>query len=588
MRRPLLGALALALAATAGAEEIFVDRARDVGLVFEHENGTAGKYYFCEPVGSGGALFDFDGDGDLDVYLVQGQKLDGAPDPALTDRLYRNELDKGSLAFVDVTAASGIRAPGYGMGVATGDYDNDGRTDLYVTNLGSNQLWRNLGGGRFEDATAAAGADDDRWSVSATFVDYDRDGWLDLYVTNYVDFTLATHKACRTKTGAPGYCGPLAYNSQPDRLFRNRGAGADGRVTFERATEATGVAAEYGSGLGVATADFNGDGWIDLYIANDQKPNQMWINRGPGGNGRSGGPGKVTFENEAMLAGTALNAEGIPEASMGIAVGDVDGDGDEDLILSHLDRETNTLYLNEGDGFFEDATSARGLAAPSWKYTSFGIGWVDYDNNGWLDLIAANGAIKGIEHLVRQGDPYPLHQPNQLYRNLGGDGGAVRFAEVTAEAGKVFELSEVSRGVAVGDVDNDGDGDVLVTNNRGPVRLLVNRVGQDRAWLGVRAVGRMAGPREGRGRDMLDALVGVERPGKSTLWQRVRTGGSYASARDPRVLFGLGEAKTIGKLHVVWPDGRKEEHDVEGIRRYVTLRQPAAEAPGAGSGGSEG
>jgi hypothetical protein len=552
-RRLLAGLLLLSAARVPAEGEIFIDVSQEVDLDFEHHNGMSGKFYFCEPVGAGAALFDFDNDGDLDIYLVQGQMLGSDADPTLTDRLFRNDLEitadgRRTVKLVEITARSRLQSTGYGMGVSTGDYDNDGDPDLYVTNLGSNQLWRNNGDGTFSDVTTTAGADDDRWSVSATFVDYDHDGWLDLYVTNYVDFTVGTHKACLSKTGSPAYCGPLAYNPQPDRLLRNRGDG-----TFERATVTSGVAAEYGSGLGVATADFNGDGWTDLYVANDQVPNQMWINAGDG-----------TFHNDAMFAGTALNAEGIPEASMGVAVADIDGDGDEDLILSHLGRETNTLYLNEGDGFFADASRVSGLGGPSLKYTGFGLGWLDYDNDGLLDFIVVNGAVKSLEHLERQGDPYPLHQPNQLFRNLGG----TRFEEVTADAGAVFQLSEVSRGVALGDIDNDGDHDVLMSNNRGRARLLINTVGQDRAWIGVRLVGR-------GGRDLLDAQVGVERSASPILWRRLKTGGSYASASDPRALFGLDQAQSAGPVHVVDPEGTKIKHPPPRIRRHLTLRSTA-------------
>ncbi len=549
----------------AGGGGMFTDVAAASGLDFVHENGRSGKNYFCEMMGSGGAFLDFDNDGDLDVYLVQGGPLGGeAAGSPPRDRLFRNELvspsGAGALRFVDATAASGIAATGYGMGVATGDFDNDGWVDLYVTSFGANQLWRNNGDGSFSDVTAKSGAGDGRWSVSATFLDLDRDGWLDLYVVNYVDFALATHKVCRSHTGAPDYCSPLAYHPESDLLLRNRGDGS-----FERISAASGIGAAPGAGLGVVSADLDGDGWVDLYVANDQAPNQMWIRSDPRGSG-----GRITFRDQALLAGTALNADGRPEAGMGVALGDVDGDGDEDLLVSHLDRETNTLYLNEGEGFFEDRSTASGLGAPSWDSTGFGVAWLDVDNDGWLDLMVANGAVKYLQPLVRRGDPFPLHQKNQLFRNLGGG----KFEEVTAGAGSAFELSEVSRGLAVGDVDNDGDADVLLTNNGGPVRLLRNEVGQDRAWLGLRLVGG-PGPR-----DLLGARVTLERPGRPTLPRTVRTGGSYLSAHDPRLLLGLGESSSGGTLRILWPDGSSERRRFEGSRRYLTLRQePPRENP---------
>ena len=568
---------------------LFVDRAAESGLDFVHFNGMSGEFFFSETVGSGGALFDYDNDGDLDVYLVQGHMqgrgktlADAITQPVgeLRDRLFRNDLviagdGSRTLRFTDVTESSGIRAEGYGMGVATGDYDNDGWTDLYVTNFGANQLWRNRGdtGGRitFSDETRAAGVEEVRWSVPATFIDIDRDGWLDLFVGNYVEYTIASHKLCRTLAGAPDYCGPLSFRPEPDRLFRNLGRGKDGRVTFEDLSARSDVTSEYGGALGAVTADFNADGWLDLYVANDGMPNQMWIN------------GKANrFRNEALLAGTSVNLMGQPEASMGVTVGDFDADGDEDIFVTHLIRETNTLYLNDGSGMFEDATDEAGLGAPSWAFTGFGTVWFDYDNDGWLDLLAANGEVKVIPELEAKGDPHPLHQTNQLYRNLGesaGGAGGVRFEEVTSQAGQVFELSEVSRGVAAGDVDNDGDTDILLLNNNGPVRLLINAVGQRSAWIGLRLVG--SEPRgEAAARDQLGAWVGVYRSGAPPIWRRAVTGGSFLSASDPRVLIGLGDSPRIERVVVRWPGGEQEQWQPE-ANRYTTLLRGSGSAVGS-------
>ena len=382
----------------------------------------SGEHYFNEIMGGGAALFDFDNDGDLDLYLLQGREL--GPDltfapPAgmpLTDRLYRNDLQPGggaTLRFTDVTEASGIEAAGYGMGVATGDFDNDGWTDLYVTNFGSNQLLRNRGDGTFDDVTAASGADDPRWSVAATFFDFDRDGWLDLYVGNYVDYSLEGHTPCPLPSGVLTYCAPGAYPPATDSLFRNRGDG-----TFEDVSASSGIGAEAGSGLGAVAADFNGDRWIDLYVANDLMWNRLWINRGDG-----------SFADNALLAGVAVNREGQPEAGMGVDAGDFDGDGDPDIVVSHLEQETNTLYVNGGAGLFRDQSASSQLGPPSLPFTAFGIGWIDYDNDSWLDVLVVNGAVIGMDALIRAGDPYPLRQTDQLFRNLG-DGS---FAEVTAD-----------------------------------------------------------------------------------------------------------------------------------------------------------
>ena len=551
---------------------LFVEATTESGLDFVHFNGMSGEFYFSEMVGPGAALVDFDQDGDLDLFLVQGSMLGNKeiseatfpprhPLP-LSDRLYRNDLvgddlGTGGLRFVDVTEESGLASlgtAGYGMGVASGDYDNDGLPDLYITSFGANRLLHNKGG-RFLDVTAETGTQDERWSVSATFVDIDRDGWLDLYVSNYVEYTVATHKRCRAATGAPDYCGPLSYAPQTDRLFRNLGPDASGQVTFEDITRRAGIDRETGGALGVVAADFDLDGWLDLYVANDGVANQMWVNQQDG-----------TFANQALLGGTALNRDGHPEAGMGVDAGDFDNDGDEDLFLSHLTQETNTLYRNSGGGRFEDSTTVSGLGAPSWEATGFGTAFFDIDNDGWLDLLVLNGAVKVIEAQARANDPYPLHQPNQLYRNLGEG----RFEEVTARGGEVFGLSEVSRGAAFGDVDNDGDTDVVLGNNNGPARLLLNQTDDRNHWLGLRLLGT-------QGRDALGAWVEVGGAEGSRWWRRVTAGGSYASARDPRILLGLGEATEVTSVSVHRPDGERETFPVPGVDRYLVLRQGLGE-----------
>ncbi|MHC4668367.1 MAG: CRTAC1 family protein [Planctomycetota bacterium] len=533
----------------------FRDMADETGLSFAHRSGRTGRYYMPETMGSGAALFDYDRDGDLDVYLVQGHELrtePGGTDPVrpdAKDRLFRNDLDRaGTLHFTEVTAKSGIEARGYGMGVIAGDYDNDGWTDLYVTNFGSNQLLRNQGDGTFRDVTAAAGADDPRWSTSAAFVDFDRDGWLDLYVCAYVHFSYRNHKECYSSTTARDYCGPDSYEPVPDRLFRNRGDG-----TFVDVTAPSRVATAYGPGLGVACADFDGDGRVDLYVANDGQANQLWRNRGDG-----------TFEDTALLAGCALNASGSPEAGMGVDAADFDHDGDEDLFLSHLTGETNTLYVNDGTGSFADRTSRAGLGAPSLPYTGFGAGWLDYDNDGRLDLLVVSGAVKSSGHDARPGRKYPPGQANLLFRNVGRG----RFRETSRSAGPAFHAPELSRGAAFGDVDNDGDTDVLVTHNHGPARLFLNEATTGRHWLGLRLVAP-------HGSDRLGTCVEVFAGDGPPLRRRCRTDGSYCSSRDPRVLVGLGEAERVPRVRVRWPDGAVEEFRDLPLDRYATLVQGA-------------
>jgi hypothetical protein len=549
----LAAVLLLAPAPAAAPKEVFVDRAAAWGLDFRYQNGMTGELYFPEIMGGGAALFDSDNDGDLDAFLVQGHPLAKGGSPSKGGRLFRNDLiaegkRNAEPRFMDVTEASGIRALGYGMGVAAGDFDNDGRVDLYLANFGSNQLWRNKGDGTFEDVTAKAGADDPRWSVSASFVDLDRDGWLDLYIANYVDFSVESNVRCYAASSRRDYCGPSSFQPVPDRLLRNRGNG-----TFEDVSVRSGIARKAGPALGVVAADLNGDGWQDLYVANDGAPNFLWINQRD-----------FTFREEALFAGAALNAAGQPEASMGVTAGDMDGDGDDDLFLTHLTGEKNTLYVNLGDGLFEDRTAAAGLAAPSLAFTAFGTLWMDYDNDGWLDLLTANGAVRLLDDKARQGDAYPFAQRAQLFRNLGKG----RFAEVPGgEAGAPFRDEAVGRGVAFGDVDNDGDTDALIVNSNGPARLLVNQVGSRRPWLGLRLVGRPSG------RDLLGARVTVFRKGAPALVRRASTDGSYASANDPRVLVGLGNASEVEKVRVDWPDGRSETFPPPPLGKYTTLVQ---------------
>lgn len=536
--------------------EVFVDIASESGIDFFHFNGMSGEIYFPEIVGTGSALLDYDRDGDLDIYIVQGtmlgpgKKSEDALFPPrhplpLTDRLYRNDTrigDDGNtlIRFTDVTTESGELGTGYGMGVATGDINNDGFTDLYVMNLDNNQLLLNNGDGSFSDVTALAGVDDPRWSTSAVFLDYDKDGWQDLYVATYVAFDWENRIPCFASTAAREYCGPRTYDGTVDKLFRNL---HDGR--FEDVTLTAGIVGK-GGGLGVVATDFDGDQWLDIYVANDGAANFLWINQKDG-----------SFIDDAMLAGAALNMDGAPEASMGVDAADFDDDGDDDLFMTHLARETNTLYINDGAGWFEDQTVSMGLAKDSFSYTGFGVAWFDYDNDGWLDLLMVNGAVTHIQELVAAKDPYPHHQRNQLYRNLRNG----HYEDVSAESGKVFELSEVSRGAAFGDIDNDGDTDVLIINNNGPARLLINQVGNQNNWLGLELVSNSGHP-------VVGARVALLNGGKKHKWRRTRRDGSYASANDPRVIIGLGGDDGEQDLFVLWPDGLRESYMGLAGRRY--------------------
>src|SRR5580765_4673857 len=544
-------------------ETIFTDTSDTSGLSFRHYNGMTGKLFLPEIMGAGAALFDFDNDGDLDVFLVQGTVLEPGRQPGQTlfpwrgaetprGKLFRNDLTinrDGSrhLHFTDVTAKSGIMANGYGMGVAVGDIKNDGWPDLYITNLGANQMYLNKGDGAFVDVTQKTGADDTRWSTSASFFDYDRDGWLDLMVVNYADFSVANSPTCYAASSAKDYCTPRAFRASGNRLFHNKGDG-----TFADVTAGAGVDKEFGHGLGIVTSDFNNDGWTDIYVANDGDPNQLWINQR-----------NSTFKNEALLAGAAVNRDGKAEAGMGVDAGDFDGNGTEDIFVTHLMDETNTLYLNLGDGVFEDRTREAGLGMPGHRFTGFGTLFFDYDNDGWLDLLIVNGAVQFLPELMRKGDPYPLGQPNQLFHNDGRG----KFVEVTDNVAVGFQLLEVSRGAAFGDLDNDGDTDVLVTNNNGPSRLFLNQVGSRNHWLGLQLISRNAG------RYALGAQVEIVISKNYFLWRRVRTDGSYLSANDPRVLVGLGGAAAVETVRVLWADGTVEEWKGTPVDQYVTLRE---------------
>ena len=547
--------------AVVSGSPIFEEVADQTGLSFRHYNGMNGKFFLPEIMGAGAALFDFDNDGDLDVFLVQGSVLDPRDQPQRTQfpwrqhdeprgRLFRNDLTnqkgaKPQIKFTDVTVQSGIAATGYGMGVATGDINNDGFTDLYLTNLGSNQMYLNKGDGTFIDVTKKTGTDDPRWSTSASFLDYDRDGWLDLIVVNYAEFSIANSPTCYATTTAKDYCTPRAFRAPGNRIFHNKGDG-----TFEDVTAKAGIDKEFGHGLGVVASDFDGDGWVDIYVANDGDPNQLWINQKDG-----------TFRNEALLAGAALNRDGKAEAGMGVDAGDFDGNGTDDIFITHLMDETHTLFFNLGKGVFEDRTREAGLGMPGRRFTGFGTLFFDYDNDGWLDLMIVNGAVQLLPELMRKGDPFPLGQPKQLFHN-NGEG---NFLEVTA-AGPNFQMLEVSRGAAFGDIDNDGDTDVLIANNNGPARLLLNQVGNRNHWLGLRVIGKS-------GRDLLGTKVEIALSKTNVLWRRVRTDGSYLSAHDPRVMAGLGNATHVDRVRLYWPDGSTSELRDPPVDRYLTWKE---------------
>ena len=512
----------------------FAEVARETGVVFQHENGGNGQMRTVEIVGSGVATFDYDGDGRLDIWLVQSGTLDS--ENTFGDRLFRNVSSHGELAFVDVTEAAGIDATEYGMGVAIADYDGDGDPDVFLANYGPNQLFRNLGDGRFEEVSAAAGVDSSAWSVGASFFDQDGDGRQDLYVANYLAYDHAGHEACYGYSSQKLYCAPHAYPPAPDEFYRNLG---DGR--FADVSRAVGISDEAERGMGVVARDFDADGRMDVYVANDAGENNLWRNTGDG------------FRDDALFEGVAVNSFGVAEASMGLAAADYDVDGDLDLFVTHDRKETNTLYVKGGHGY-SDRTNRLGLGASSMANTGFGTVWLDADSDGDLDLFSGNGAVRVIES--QRGDrAIPLAEPDQLWLQHDGvfeEAAVAAFAEIS-----------VARGVARADLDNDGDHDLVVNNNGGLARIYRNDADQDdSAWIGI----------DVRGANVIGARVRAA--GRQFV---VQTDGSYASASDPRVLI-TNVAGAID-VDVGWPDGFVSRHVLPAGRYHVVERFDAGERP---------
>ena len=504
----------------------FADEAAERGLVFQHVSGAGGAYWLPEIMGGGAALADVDGDGDLDAYLVQsgrGLARPGAAPARLGNALYLND---GGGAF-RLAENTGAEHAGYGMGVVAGDYDNDGDVDFYVTNVGPNALLNNDGGGRFAEVGAAAGVADSGWGTAAAFADFDADGYLDLFVVNYLEWSVGVERDCYDYgSGARNYCDPGNYDlPAKDRLFRNNGDG-----TFTDVSAAAGLGAAFGNGLGIAVADFDADGRTDVFVANDQTINQLWLNHGG-----------LRFTDQALVWGCAMDSHGIAKAGMGVAAEDVDDDGDTDLLVVNIEGETDSLFRNEG-GYFADATAAAGLATNSRGFTRFGVALADFDNDGRLDLYQANGRVAYAPEAAAE-DVFA--EPNLLFRGLAGG----RFLPVPSADAPPTRV-HTSRGVAAGDVDGDGGVDLLVVNRDAPAYLLVNRVLERGAWVGFRAV-------SATGRDALGAVVaasvGVARPRRS-----VQTAGSYLASRSPLARFGLGPASEARDVVVRWPSGVAE------------------------------
>jgi enediyne biosynthesis protein E4 len=536
----------------------FEDVTNAVGLTFTHECGPTGKFFMPQAVHGGGAFFDADGDGRLDILLLQG----AGPNTGVCNRLYLQTADG---KFRDVSAGSGLDFDGYNMGVAIGDVDNDGRPDVLVTQYTGARLLRNEGGGKFRDITKAAGIENLQWGTSAAFVDYDRDGRLDLIVINYIDYDPSW--PCTSPDGSRDFCGPRSFPGTIPRLFHNIGPGDAQPVRFVDVTVQAGLATKPAPGLGIYAVDLTGDGWPDLLIANDGTPNHFWVNQKDG-----------TFKNEAMSRGIALTGNGQPMANMGIAVGDYDMDGLTDIFITHLGTETHTLWRQSPVGFFRDRTQDTGVTKTKWRGTGFGAVGADFDLDGWVDIAFVNGKVyrgaapPGANHLPEFWRVYA--ERNQLLRNAGGgksNAGGAKFDDIS-EANPAFcGTPNVARGLAIGDFDNDGRPDLLVTSISDRARLYRN-VTTSGHWLGIRAIDPKLS-----GRDAYGTTVRVTAAWRN-LVQVVQPAHSYLCSSDPRLLFGLGDAKTIDRIDVTWPDGTKESWRGGPTDRWVELRK------GEGSG----
>ncbi len=529
----------------------FRDDTAAVGLDFVHEAGPIGNYFMPQIMGSGAALLDYDNDGRFDLYLVQN----GGPDSPARNKLYHQCADG---TFEDVSAGSGLDIAGYGMGVAVGDFDNDGFGDVYVSQYGGGRLFRNRGNGTFEDVTHSAGVELVGWGTSCCFVDYDRDGWLDLVVVHYLDYDPA--RSCGPASGKPDYCHPSSFLGSALRLFHNRGRDATGRwLGFEDVTQAAGLA-KRGPGLGVVCADFNGDGWPDIFVANDGEANCLWINRGDG-----------TFVDEAVARGVAYNALGQAQSNMGVTLGDVYGDGLLDLFSTHLSQETHTLWQQTAPGLFQDRTTGAGLATTRWRGTGFGTILADFDLDGAPDIAVVNGRVsrpsgqvaRSGDRATRDGRYWASYtERNQLFANDGKG----HFRDISVGNEAFCGHYAIGRGLVWADFKGDGRIDLVVTNVAGPAQFFRNVAPKRGHWLMVRAIDPALR------RDAYGAVVTV-RAGSRRWISSINPGQSYLCSGDPRAHFGLGPVEHVDRIRVDWPDGLAEVFPGSGVDLALRLER---------------
>ncbi|MGH9402353.1 MAG: CRTAC1 family protein [Terriglobia bacterium] len=520
----------------------FIDITSPAGIHFQHTNAATGRKYLVETMGPGCAFFDYDNDGYLDLYFVNGGLLPGFHATSRPGNvLYRNNRDG---TFTDVTRQAGVEGYGYGMGVTVGDYNNDGFADLFITCYGSSILYRNNGDGTFTDVTQTAGVNNRKWGTSAAFFDYDKDGFLDLFVANYVDFSLDHNTFCGIQPDRRAYCHPDEFDPAASVLYHNNGDG-----TFTDVSKQSGIASAKGKGLGVVAADFDGDGYQDLFVANDAFPNFLFMNNRDG-----------TFRETGTLAGVAYNSNGQALSGMGVAAGDYDGDGKLDLVVTNLSFQGYSLYQNEGRGVFGDVAFPSGVGLPSLLRTGWGVGLGDFDNSGNLDIFAVNGHV--MDNIAAFSPSITYLEPPLLLENEGG-----RFIDETRSCGRVLQTPRASRGAAFGDFNNDGHVDILIANCNQAASLLRNDSGDENHWIILKATGRRSN------RDAIGTKVRLTANGK-TQTREITGGGSYLSSSDYRLHFGLGKAERIERLEVDWPRGGTQVLEGLKVDRMHHLVEP--------------
>jgi hypothetical protein len=507
----------------------FTDVTAQAGIHFKHNSGAFGKKYLPETIGAGCAFLDYDNDGWQDILLVNSMDWPEHKTGKSFLALYHNNQDG---TFTDVTRQAGLAVEMYGIGVAVADYDNDGNEDIYITCVGPNHLFRNLGNGKFADVTAKAGVGDPGFSTGAVWFDYDNDGKLDLFVANYVDWSVEKDQFCSLDGKNKSYCTPQTYKGQSSTLYHNKGNG-----TFENVTQRAGLSDLTSKSLGVALLDYNNDGWMDLFVANDTEPNKLYKNNGNG-----------TFTDEAVIAGVAFSEAGTARAGMGVDAGDYDGSGRQGIVIGNFTNESMALYRNDGTGLFTDEAPNSGIGKMSAQSLTFAVFFFDYDLDGLLDVFAANGHVSDDISVVQPNVKYA--QPPHLFHNRGKK----KFEEMTGKLGRALQRAIVGRGAAYGDIDNDGDLDLLITSNNGPARLLRNENANQNDLLRVKTVGTRSN------RDGIGAKVTLRTSKGAKLFSMVKTGSSYCSQSELPIVFGLGapeEGKTLS-LEIIWPSGQKD------------------------------